>query len=173
MSDQSVAEKEPKAAAPAAPAIKVAPRVVKPLSEMEFGEIGVKQNTWYAIAENNIAPDDVLEVGYWAHVVARNLSAFNKICIMNRERTWYGELIVFAIHTQGAIVRWIAPPVTIQKAAMPAETSEYEIFDAGMGKEWSVRRMKDGRVMMEGKRSRQEAESDLRSWLRAQGRKTA
>jgi hypothetical protein len=170
MSDQSVAEKEPKTAAPP---VAAAPRVVKPLAEMEFGEIGIKQNVWYAIAENNVTPADVLEVGYWAHVVARNLNAFNKICIMNRERTWYGELIVFAIHTQGAIVRWIAPPVTILKAAMPAETSEFEIFDAGMGKEWSVRRMEDGRVMMEGKKSRQEAESDLRSWLRAQGRRAA
>ena len=150
-----------------------APRVVKPLAEMEFGEVGVKQNTFYAIAENNIFPEDVLEKEYWIHVVAKSLRAFDKIHIMNRERTWYGELIVFAWHGNGAIVRWIAPPVVISKSAIPPETSEYEIFDAGLGKEWSVRRMKDGRVMMEGHRSRQEAEGALRNWLRAQGKKAA
>lgn len=167
MSDASVLEKEAKTAAPA---IK---HEVKPLAEMEFGEIGVKQNTWFAISENSVSTDDVLEKGYWAHVAAKSLRPFDKIHIMNRERSWYGELVVFAWYTGGgAVVRWIAPPVRIGKMEVPAETSEFEIFDAGLGKDWSVKR-KDGRVMMENYKSRQEAHGALSTWLRAQGKKVA
>lgn len=169
MSDQSVAEKEAKPVKVTAPA---APRVIKPLAEMEFGEIGIKQNVWFAFAENNVTPDDVLSREYWAHVAAQKLRPFDKIHIMNRERTWYGELVVFATYGNGAVVRWLTPPVHAEKSNMPAVDSGFEIFDGGLGKDWSVRRP-DGRVMMEGYRSQQEAQAALLAWLRAQGKRAA
>lgn len=176
MSDASAAEskaaseKDPKTAASA---VKVtAPRVVKPLAEMDFGERGIKQNTWYAIAENGVTPDDVLTKEYWAHVAAKSLRPFDKIHIMNRERTWYGELVVFAWYGNGAVVRWIAPPVQAEKSSIPAADSGFEIFDGGLGKDWSVRRP-DGRVMMEGYKDLQSAQAALLTWLKAQGRRAA
>lgn len=156
----------------AAPA-PVAARKVEPQKEIAFQEHGWKMMTYDCIAPIGVTPDDVVKRDYWAHVSASRLRTMTKIYIMADDRSWYGELIVWQTYTNGAAVSWVSGPHHMTSIPALREESEFEIFDGGLTKAWSVRRKRDGRVFIEGKTSAQEADAALRDWLKAQGSRRA
>ena len=147
----------------------VAARKVDPQNEISFHEHGWKQMAYDCIAATGVMPEDVVKREYWAHVSQRALRTMTKIYIMADDRSWYGELIVWQTYSNGAAVSWVSGPHHMSRVPALREESEFEIFDGGLTKAWSVRRKKDGRVFIEGKTSAQEADAALRDWLKAQG----
>ena len=166
--DEPVAEKR-------APEPVVAKRKVEPQAEMHFHEHGIKQIQCDAIAKLGVEPADVLEPEYWSHVTQRSLQPWAKISIWREDRAWYGELLVWAVHSAGtgATVSWIAGPFYRDSARIKNEESDFDVFDQGDIKGGSVRFRKDGRVFIDGCKSRQEADAALRNWLRSQGGRRA
>jgi len=148
-----------------------AKRKVEPQAEMHFYEHGIKQIQCDAIARLGVEPADVLEPEYWSHVTQRSLQPWAKIAIWREDRAWYGELLVWAVHSAGtgATVSWIAGPFYRDNAKVRNDEAGFEVMDLGDIKGWSVKRVKDGKIFIDGCKSRQEAESSLRNWLKSQG----
>ena len=144
-------------------------RKVDPQKEQNFQEHGWKQTHFDAIAAPGVKPEDVLKPEYWAHVSQRNLQRMSRISIWDEHYTWYGELIVWNVGHMGAFVEFISGPHLITKAAAVRQELEFEIYDDGALKAWSVKRIKDGKVFISGKNSKAEAELALSDWLKAQG----
>jgi len=139
-----------------------------------FHESQFRQTSWFAIAEVGTKPDDVLSIEYWRHVAGRQLAPGAKIAVMCEDKSWYGELIVFATYGHGAVTRFIFPPVIIrEKAEIPAGDTEYSVEDLGLAKKWGIRRTKDGRVVQSGLESREAANKWVYEFLRAQGQRAA
>lgn len=147
-------------------------QAVRPQAEGNFQEHGTFQFGWDALAAAGTSPEDVLERDYWAHVSAK-LRANTKIFVMAEDRSWYGELLVWQTYTNGALVSFVSGPHHLNKAGLVREESEFEVFDGGLVKKWCVRRMKDGRAIIEGCESQGEADMKLRNWLKAQGQRRA
>lgn len=144
-------------------------REIKPLAESSFHPAGVKQNGWEVLVPAGTLPEDVLQRDYWAHVALRNLRDMAKIVIMCEDRSWYGEVVVFQSFTNGALVKFIFPPVVMGRIEVIREETEFETFDGGLIKKWCVKRLRDGRVLHDGFETRAEADTWLRDWLKSQG----
>lgn len=161
---------------PKAEPAKAAPpveRKINPQSEMHFHEHGWKQTAFDCIAAAGVRPEDVLARDYWAHVAQRNLSRMTKIHVMADDGSWYGELLVWQTFSNGATVSFVSGPHFLAKTAVVNEEKEFDVFYGGLSKKWCVRRMKDGRNLLEGHETDQEANAALRDWLKAQGSRRA
>lgn len=141
---------------------------VKPLNENSFWEHGAKQMVYDAWAEAGVQPRDLLARDYWAHVASR-LRSNTKIHVTAVDRSWYVELLVWHAYSNGAQVAFIHQPIYADKAGITQEEAEFEVFDGGLAKKWSVRRRKDGKVFIDGCETQQHADMELRNWIKAHG----
>ena len=139
-----------------------------------FHEAAFRQNSWFAIADVGVKPDDILNIEYWRHHAAQKIRPGDKIAVMCEDKSWYVEAVVFATYGHGAVVRFISQPVIIrEKAELPAAESDYVVEDLGLAKRWGIRRTKDSRIVQSGLESREAANKWVYEYLRAQGQRAA
>ena len=148
-------------------------RKVDPHKEQHFQEAGWKRTSFDAIVAPGVRPEDVLKPGYWAHIAAR-LGRMSLINVWDEHYTWTGILNVWNKGHEGAFVEFISGPHFVSKVASVRQELEFEVFDDGALKAWSVKRIKDGKIFISGQKSKAEAELALSDWLKSQsGRRAA
>ena len=148
---------------------------IKPLNETRFQLREYRQECYAVFAEAGTKIEDILTREYWAHV-ANKMRAPAKICVMEETKAWYAEVIVFVTANMWAEVRLLGTPIIIDRiTALPVAEREYVVEDGGLQLLWIVKRLSDGRIIKGDStlKTKEQAESWLRDWIRAQDKKAA
>lgn len=73
------------------------------LLERHFGLAETRRNIWLATATGAVTEDDVLEHGFWVHVV-RNIQPCDEIIVVPESNEWRMHLHVISVDKTGASV---------------------------------------------------------------------
>ena len=157
------------------PAVAVVEKKNRELNENRFQLREFRQEVYSVFAEAGTTIEDVMERTYWANVSAK-MRAPAKICVMEETKKWYAEFIVFITANNWAEVRLLGEPIIIDRLAkLPVAEQEYLVEDGGLQLLWTVKRVKDGRVIKgDGTlKTKGDAETWLKDFLKAQSLKAA
>lgn len=119
---------------------------------------------WVVTPELGTSYEDVLQPIYWAHV-ARNLKQWHEISVRAADGSWLARLLVVAAGPQWAKVvelqKWsLDRSLPVDAAATAVAKAEYEVVWRGAAK-WSVKRLVDKVIMVQGLDDKGDAERYL------------
>lgn len=155
-------------AAPAAPAAPQPIPVAKQPPALSAGRMRpteAMRQTYSVLVETGTPRDAILKPEFWAHVAAK-LRPMDHIEVMDDAGTWLAVLMVRSTGRTEALVAllWSAELAAPAAVDLPAEyTAEYK----GLKAKWVVIRRADKTVIRDGMGSREEAESYIRSHVKA------
>lgn len=121
--------------------------------------------TYFVLVEGATTRETVLHPSFWAHVASK-LRVLDRIEVMDDHSTWIMSLLVRSVGRQEVLVTelWSKELVPASAAVIP---SEFEVRHRGNNYKWSVIRLADKAVLKEFCQTREEAETWLRSHLKA------
>lgn len=147
-------------------------KLVRAMEKSRLREASYDRVIYSATAFEDTTPEDMLKPEYWAHVAA-TLKSWDRIEARANDGTWWAEFIVLYTGKAMAKVHLIRT-VDLTEASPEGhgvnEFADYQVKWRGPHSKWSVIRNSDSEVVHEGAESKGNAETWLKSQLKALGR---
>jgi len=104
---------------------------------------------WVVNAEDGTTVEDILDMGYWAHMAAR-LQKFDHIEVRLETGEWIVNLIVTEVGRNWAAVH-LASKIDLESVvAAPANSVKHEVVYGGPQHKFRVKRLADDAIIQSG-----------------------
>ena len=136
------------------------------LSNARFSDANYSRSHWLAIIPDGVDFDTVLRKDYWAHVAAQ-LKIGDRVEVLSENGGYCADLVVRNCDRLTAIMGVINFADFESPALLDVKDPEYEVKWGGPHDKWRVVRISDGAVVQKGLPSKEDAERQMQSYIKA------